>query len=400
MWIQTGSRFERPAEAGFTHFIEHMLFKGTRGKSWSQLADVINYLGGNVNAYTSQELLCLHAKTIDGKAHEALELLTEMLLESAFPPEEIHRERTVVLEEHRMDEDHPEDLCLDNFMRNLWPGHPLGQPVIGSKRVIRGVTREKLVSFWHGQFQPSRLIVCVCGAFDAAACNRVIRRRLAPLKPFAPASPKPPAPAVESPSRQSVVRRNVEQVHFCLGTDGPHRRSPDRIPFGLMNIILGGGMTSRLFQEIREKRGLAYSIGSYLQLFHDRGVFAVSGGVSLSNLRQVVEITMTEIERICEHSVTQRELDLAREQVIDGMLMGLENTETRMGRLADSLMTHGRIITVDEVVGQLRQIEVAGIGRVARKYLRARPYAMAAVCPKEGAFRLGELLPLTGGRER
>lgn len=384
LWLDIGSRHEQPGEEGLSHFVEHMLFKGTHTKNVRQIGDAINYLGGNVNAYTTQEVLCVHARTVDRKAHEALDLLTEMITDSTFPAEELKRERQVVLEEYKMYEDSPEDLSVDTFLQNLWPSHPLGRPVIGTRGSIRKFSHPALEDYWRREFRPDRLLISIAGSFDAKACSQLLNKRLGSLVVPTTTAERPALSALDALPRQSYKRRPIEQSHFCLGIDGPDRRSPDRFAFGLMNMILGGGMSSRLFQEIREKRGLAYSIGSFAQLFSDHGFLAVSGGTSPATLAEVIRITLDEIRRICEEDVTEQELFLAREQVIDAMLMGMENTEARMTRLAESVLAYGRVVPLDEVIRRIRQVDATHVRKVAWNYFYSRPFAVSFVGPKEG----------------
>lgn len=384
LWIQVGSRHEASAEAGLSHFIEHMFFKGTRDKDTHRINDEINYLGGNVNAFTSQEMICLHARTVDRKAAQTLDLLAELLTESIFPKDELARERRVVFEEYLMYEDTPDDLSVDLFLKNLWPTHPLGRPIIGTRTSIRRFSQPAILNYWQRVFDPSRLVISIAGAFDSDACNRVIRKRLAPLKNTG--SPLPTvalADSVPAPlPRQTCVHRPIEQTHFCLGCPSPHRGSEDRFTFGLMNMVLGSGGNSRLFQEIREKRGLAYSIGSFSQSFTDHGYFAVSGGTSPASHSEVIGITLDEMARICEEEVREEELDMAREQIVDSILMGLENTESRMTRLADSLITYDRIVPVDEVLRKFQAVEPCHVIEMARRYLKDATLASATITPK------------------
>lgn len=382
LYLETGSRCESEDERGLTHFIEHMLFKGTRTRDVRRIAETMNYLGGNVNAFTTHEMLCLHARTIDHKAPEALDLLSEMLVESIFPEDEIRRERQVILEELRMVEDTPDDYSVDLFMENLWPGHPLGEPVIGRRQTIRRFTRDQILDYCRRYFRPDRLVVAIAGSFDARRCTAAIRR-LIDLPPAGTRrGAKLKAPNGTVTVQPTARRRPTEQVHFCLGSRAPHRLSPDRFAFGLLNMVLGGGMSSRLFLEIRERRGLAYSIGSFMQSYSDSGYFAVSGGTSPRTLREVLRIPRAEIDRICDEPVPDAELELARAQILDAIIMGLENTETRVSRLADSLIAHGRVVPIDELMERVSAVQAADVQRAAQRYLR-RPLAMALVGPSD-----------------
>ena len=384
VWIEGGSRLEPPQNNGVSHFIEHMLFMGTGILSARRIGDRIDWLGGRVNAFTTQETICLHARTIDAKAHLALDLIGQLLTESIFPADEFLRERQVILEECKMYEDTPDDLTIDRFIHNLWPDHPLGRPVIGTRSIVRKFSCEGILDYWRRHFRPRRLVVALAGSYDARACSRVIRRCFGAIPSAGRAGGLKRQGAPSATPRRSYLKRPVEQIHFCLGTECPHRRSPDRYAIGLMNTILGGGMSSRLFQEIREKRGLAYSIGSFLHMFHDRGYIAVSGGTSPSALDEVVRITLDEMVRICEETVSPEELDMARQQVLDDILMGLENTESRMMRLGESLLTHGRVLPIDEAIDCIQNVSIADVRRVARKYLRSGALAVSMVGPRGG----------------
>ena len=380
LWLELGSRDEEPGEAGLSHFIEHMLFKGTRTRDALALADASNELGGHVNAFTTQEHLCLHARMVDEKGLRALDLLAEMLLESTFPEEEVARERQVVLEECKMYEDTPDEFCVDLFMRNLWPADPLGRPVIGRPGTIRTFRRERVAEFWGRRLRPERLLVAVAGSFEPRVIGARIKQLLGGLKGEGRAPARPGGVNGARP-RLSVARRSVEQTHFCLGMPAPERGNPQRYAFGLMNMVLGGGVGSRLFEEIRERRGLAYSIGSFTQGFRDAGAFAVNGGTSPEALDEVLGIALEEMRRICDEEVAARELELARAQVIDSILLGMENTEGRMTRMAESILSLGRVPGVDEVVRKLKRVTRAEIRAVARHWLGSSPLAAAVVGP-------------------
>jgi predicted Zn-dependent peptidase len=395
LFLDIGSRHEHEHEAGLSHFIEHMLFKGTRHHDARGLADAANFLGGNVNAYTTQESICLHAKTVDGKAHLALDLLCEMLLDSTFPEEEVARERQVILEEYKMVEDNPDELGVDQFVKNLWPGHPLGRPIIGTRQTIRRFSRAGLLQYWRREFNPSRLVVALAGACDEAACNEVITRRLEPLRPGR-RTRRLRQPFTGTAPRTTYHARTIEQTHFCLGVQGPDRLAEDRYAYAMMNMILGGGMSSRLFQEIREKRGLAYSIGSFAQLFSDIGLFGVTGATSPEVLEEVLRISLTELALLATTAPPADELDLARAQVTDAMLMSLENTESRMTRLAESLITYGRVVSVDEVIAAVNAVTPEQVRDCAARYLQPRRYALSLIGPAENRSILKKIRALRG----
>lgn len=387
VWLEVGSRLERGPELGLTHFIEHMLFKGTPRFNAIELSDELNRMGGHVNAHTSQEAICLHAHAVDTKSAGTLDLLSEMMIESTFPREEIKRERNVILEEYRMYEDDPEDRVMDLFFETLWPKSPLGRPVIGEPRTIKKFSRDLIDTYLAREFDPRRLLIVMAGSFDVKECMGVVRKRFGSIR-VRKASKKISMGETRPKSSRRLVGRDVEQSHFCFGTSGPVRGSQDRYAFTLMNMILGGGMSSRLFKEVREKRGLAYSIQSFAQPFNGAGSFGVAGTTSPATLSEVLGLCYQEIERICNEVVPKDELVLAREQIVDSILMGMESTSARMGRLSESIMTFGRTTRSEEVVRRIRAVKPEEIRTVANKYLKGSPLAGALVGPKGSSLKI------------
>lgn len=381
IWLSVGSAFEQTGEYGLTHFIEHMLFKGTRNYDALELADELNRVGGQVNASTSQENLGLHAHCIDEKAPRTLELLCEMLLESVFDSEEIDRERNVVMEEWKMYDDNPDDSVVDLFFNNLWPGSGLGRPVIGRPRDIQRFSSVGIRRFLEREFHPSRILITLAGNFDARQCNAVINRAFKNIT-----RGKRPKVFKEKPTtrrvRQTTEIRPIEQVHFCFGAEAPRRGAADRFPFAMLNLVLGGGMSSRLFKEIREKRGLAYSIQSFTQGFREKGAVSVAGSTSPDTVDEVLSISQTEMRKLCDELVPEDELDLAREQILDSLLLSLESTSSRMMRLAEALMVLGRPIANREIIREIRKVTPQAVRRVARKYLAGKPLAASFVAPE------------------
>lgn len=380
IWLATGSGSERAEEAGLSHFAEHMLFKGTDQYDAFALSNRMNGLGGNFNAFTSQEALCLHARTVEHKAHQALELLLQMLCDSTFPAGEIVRERNVILEEQKMYEDSPDDQVLDVYMKNLWPKHALGRPVIGTRAEIARFSRPRLMKFWGDVLRPGALVVSIAGAFDRPACMRLIKRYLGGLKPRKRRSVAGGSHR-EKPLQRTLVRP-IEQTHFCFGAPAPHRHAPERFAFGMLNMILGGGMSSRLFQEVREKRGLAYSISSFMQLFDKVGCYAVVGGTSPQYGREVIELCLDQLRLLREQPVSDEELAMAREQLVDAALMRMESTSQRMMHQAECLLHFGRLIALEETLEHFQRVTVADIQRVARRYLAPERFAVSVIGPE------------------
>lgn len=380
IWVETGSRDEKPGEFGVTHFIEHMLFKGTTKYDALQLADALNRLGGAVNASTSHETLCLNAQCVDVKAPRMLELMLEMLHDSTFPDQEIERERNVILEECKMYEDSPDDLVFDLYYKALWPQSPLGRSILGNPHSIEKFSSATIHRYLGREFDPSKVLIVLAGGFDRAACRRVAARFYGSARKGRSRSRRR-APTIKTTGRRKIVERDSEQVHFCFGTNGPPRGSKDRYAFGLLNMILGGGSSSRLFREVREKRGLAYSIQSFAQPFQGAGSFGVAGATSPETLGDVLALCVAEIERICNVRIGSDELELAREQINDALLLSVESTSARMMRLAESFSNYGEAIPYQETLKRVNAVTPAEMKRAARKYLLGKPLAGAFIGP-------------------
>ncbi|MCX7014023.1 MAG: pitrilysin family protein, partial [Candidatus Sumerlaeota bacterium] len=345
------------------------------------LADAMNRLGGHFNAFTSQEALCVHARLIDRQLAAGLDLLAEVVLRSTFAEEELQRERNVIIEEYKMIDDTPDDLVIDLFHEALWGEEPIGRPVIGRLEALERLRREDLVEHARRAFAPGRLIVSAAGALDEKAILAQVEDLFGGLQPAESAAPSATRPA--GAFERKVRDKDIEQVQFCFGCLGPPRADEDRYRFSLLTSIIGGGMSSRVFKEVREKRGLAYSIGSYVTAFHDTGGFAIAGGTSPETLGEVVDLCVREIRGLYSEGARGDELDLAKEQMKASLLFALENTGSRMTRLAEQEIYFGRFFEIDEVLRQIDAVTETDIREVAEQRLRDARVAVAAVGPAE-----------------
>ena len=377
--LDVGSREETPLESGIAHVIEHMFFKGTAKRNVLEIATEINNLGGNANAFTSQEMIVLHSKVIDEQLGRVFDLLADLLCNSLFSDTELERERNVILEEIRMYEDTPDEQVIDNFTEALWRGSALGRPVLGRPQNIRRFKRRNLAAFMAKHFSPERLVISVAGNFDRKQLNRLVDGY---FSDFGSGGEARQADSPVPVFRNKEVKRPLEQAHFCLGSEGPARNTDDRFAYSLMNLILGGGMNSRIFQEVREKRGLAYSVGSMQRPYRDTGYFAVTGGVQPKNLTAVTEVILGEIRRMHRESVSAEELQSAKEAFKGSVLLSLENTSVRMSRLADLELYFGRFIPIDEVMRKMNAVNVSQIQRVAEQHLKDRPVSISVIGPE------------------
>jgi len=390
IWVSAGSRDESPPIAGSSHFLEHLVFKGTKTRDALQIAEAFDAVGGDFNAFTSKETTCFYARVLDGDLPMATELMCDMLQHSVLKRSEFEAERQVILEEINMHEDTPDDLIHDLFTETLWAGHPLGRPVLGTAKSITEMSREQVMRFYRRHYRPASFVISAAGSVEHVSLIRSLRRymdtgRIRSRGPSAWTLRR--AGTAPSPSGSRLVRkRSTEQAHIMLGTNGLSRSDPDRFAFGVANAAIGGGMSSRLFQEIREKRGLAYSVYSYHSMFAETGLFACYAGTTPSRAEKVLSLLSRELERVAGSGLRQEEFERAKGHVKGSIVLGLEDTSGRMSRLGRSEIGHGEILTLDEVLDRVDRVTPEDCARSAGRVL-SRPKALAVVGPfDEGAF--------------
>jgi predicted Zn-dependent peptidase len=353
IWVENGSRYEEPAHNGVSHFIEHLLFKGTKKRTAQQIAEEIDAVGGVLNAFTGKEYTCYYAKVLGEHLEMATDLLADIFLESIFDPAEIDRERQVVLQEISQAEDTPDDFIHDLFTENYWSGHPLALPIFGSETTVNAINRELLTSFMAVRYRAQRVFIAAAGAVDherlVAQCGRM----------FGGIEPDGKLDRVTAPAESPLVlnhEKKLEQAHLCIGGPGIGQAHPLRHAAYVLNTALGGGMSSRLFQEVREKRGRVYSIYSFMSSFHDCGYFAVYAGTNPEWVDEVVEVTLTEVKKVLRDGLSKPELERAKNQLKGNMMLGLESTESRMNRLARNEIYFRRDIPLEEVAASIDKV--------------------------------------------
>jgi len=354
IWVENGSRYEETRENGVSHFIEHLLFKGTKRRSAAQIAEEIDAVGGVLNAFTGKEYTCYYAKVLGEDVKMTTELLADIFLESVFAPEEIDRERQVVLQEISQAEDTPDDFIHDLFNLHFWQGHPLSLPIFGSIDTVNAIDRELMVSFMADRYRAERILIAAAGAVDhdrlVADCERL----------FGSIPRNGKRAEIEAPRERLMVinhPKKLEQAHLCIGGPGLSQVAPMRYAAYLLNTALGGGMSSRLFQEVREKRGRVYSIYSFLSAFLDCGYFGIYAGTSPDWVDEVIEVSLNEIAKVARDGLKNEELARAKSQLKGNMLLGMESTDSRMNRLARNEIYFRRDIPLDEIA---REIEGVG----------------------------------------
>jgi predicted Zn-dependent peptidase len=382
VWIRCGSRFEEASKSGISHFIEHLLFKGTEKRSAADIAEAIDSVGGQLNAFTEKEYVGFYAKILDEHLPFAFDLLSDIVRNPSFPAKEMKREREVIFEEINMVEDSPQELILDLYLENFWKGHPLGRPISGTKESVGRIRRRDVRDFFRKNYTASNIIIAVAGNIRHRNVYRLAERHFSDLDPGVAANPGPP-PQPHA-GRHVRLKNHLEQTHLCLGTVSPPVTSDERYSCHLMCNILGGGVSSRLFQNIREKRGLVYSVFSMLSLYHDAGSLVVYAGTAPEKASQVVDLTLKEFRRLREEPVTSQELKRAKEYVKGSVMLGLESSSSRMTHLAQQLIYYGRYYELEEILGAVERVTARDIRKLANRIFDASTLTLTALGNRNG----------------
>ena len=362
VWVENGSRHERAGEKGLSHLLEHMLFKGTERRSARAIAREIDSSGGLLNAFTSREYSCYYAKVLARRLPLAVDLLGDVIRNPLFDLDEIEKERRVVLQEIHMVEDTADDLIHDLFNQIFWRDHPLGFPILGTAETVGAFDRNALIDFLHARYTGDRLLVCAAGDLVHEELVEQLARVFHDL-PAAGETRSHPAPDYRR--HLSICEKELEQVHLCLGTRALPQNHPNRFEVYLLNALLGGSMSSRLFQKVREEQGLAYSIYSYLHCHSDVGAMVVSAGTAPSDARRVVETILQEMRVLRDTPVPEEELTAARERLRGNLLLSLESTENRMTRLAKNEIYLGQQLSLRDVLYGFDKVTAEDVQRLA-----------------------------------
>lgn len=369
IWVANGTRHEASENNGVAHFIEHMLFKGTKRRSAHQISREIDSMGGILNAFTGHEYVCYYAKVLAKFLPRAADLLADIFLNSTFPDDEIERERGVILQEIKMRDDAPEEFIHDRFHQNFWRGQMLGMPVLGSEQTITNLSRAAILSHKASRYRPRDIIVAAAGNVHHDELVAI----LAPLFSDLSSQWQPQSGDAFSPADKNVnlIEREMEQTLVCLGTRSLRYDHQDRYALFLMTTILGGGMSSRLFQEIREKRGLAYSVYSYIISHADSGALVVYAGTEKGHCLEVLEIAQREMSRLVAEEVPQDELDAAREQLKGKTLMSLESSDSLMTRLAKNEIYLQKQQSIEDITANYDAVTSTDLQRVSQELIRS-----------------------------
>jgi predicted Zn-dependent peptidase len=384
-WLRSGSRREPPELNGISHFIEHMLFKGTRRRTAEDIAREVDSVGGMLDAFTSKEMVCFNTRVLDEHLPKAFDVLSDMLLEPKFAGEDIDREKSVILEEIRMTQDNPEDLVHELFTQNFWNPHALGRPILGTPETVSALTRETLESWFHHGYAPNNLVITAAGHLEHARFVDLVADRFAKLSP----SPDGPNDPVPHPVPHITLRKKneLEQVHICIGVAAlpmPDRR---RFAVSVLNDVLGGGMSSRLFQNVRERQGLAYAIFSELNAYKDVGTLSVYAGTSLETAPRVVQCVLEEFRRMKDGPLSAEELRRSKDHLKGATLLALEGTGQRMNSLARYHIYFNRHFTPQELIAMLESVTPEEVQQIAREFFRRDRVAASVVGNLDG-FKL------------
>ncbi len=384
IWVRRGSRHEQPEMNGICHFIEHAVFKGTTRRSALDIAVESDRLGGHFDAYTSHEVTGFALKVVDTALAQAFDLLADMLTCPRFDEEELEREQKVIIEEMKMVEDTPDELLAELFVAAYFPGHSLGRPIEGTSETVPTFNRERTARFHAHAYAPHNLVIAAAGNIQheqlIELAERALDGRAATDLAYGDVSyegsGQPPAPAAPILLQR---KKELEQAHLILAAPWPSARSDERYAASLLVSILGGGTSSRLWQRVREERGLAYSVGAAVSPFSDVGVFQIYAGTSPQQLDEVLDLSLAELRRILREPVGEDELRLVKDQSVSSILLGLESTSARAGTLARQELTHGRRIPPDEIIRRIEAVTPDDVQRLARTYFLTESLAVGAL---------------------
>ncbi len=377
IWVRSGSRFEQPAVNGICHFIEHMLFKGTERRSAFTIAKEIDSVGGVLNAFTSKELTAFYCRILSENLELAIDLLSDIFLNASFPEEEIEREKQVICQEIHQMEDNPEDLVHEILGIRFWRDDPLGQPILGTIPSIVKLDRDTIVGFKRNYYTPEETVVCAAGNIEH---NRFVDLVEKQMCGFPRGSAQVRTTAAKTDSSANVVERDLEQVHVCLAAVGPSAVDESRHAAYILNTVLGGGMSSKLFQEVREKRGLAYSVYSYLSSFSDTGIFGIYAGCDPERLEELMQIMGKETLELSEN-ITDEDIVTAKSQIRGNIILAMESTESRMNRLAKGEFYFGRHIPLDEIISSLENVTRNDLHATGEQVINSGRFTVVALGP-------------------
>jgi predicted Zn-dependent peptidase len=386
IWIGSGSRRESAEQNGLSHFIEHMLFKGTGKRSAEDIARSVDSIGGNLDAFTAKELVCYNTKVLDEHLSLAFDVLADLVLHPMFREEDIEKEKGVILEELKMEADSPDYLVHEIFSSNFWKDHPLGKPILGTRETVKKYDRAMVQSFYSSIYAPVNMLITAAGNLAHERMVALVREH---FEDVAPGEPLGADPVPGTHARIALRNKKaLEQVHMCLGVPSYPLPHEERFACYVMNTLLGGGMSSRLFQNIRERQGLAYAVFSELNPYRDTGCLSIYAGTSIESAPKVVQSILKEFRQLKEQAVNDEELRRAKDHLKGSLMLSLESTGSRMSNLARQEMYFSRFFTLDELVESIELVTAADVQRIAQTFFDPKQIALTVLGNLEN-FKIG-----------
>jgi len=378
VWVDVGSRDDPQVQAGISHFIEHMFFKGTKNRSEEEIAKSLESVGGQLNAFTSRENTCYVARVLDEDLPLALDVLSDLIQNSLFAPDQMERERKVILDEIKDMEDSPSDLVVDNFIKLLWNGHPMGEFILGNTESVSSLTREDLIGFVKANYTPGKIIVAAAGNLKHEDLIALVEESFHLPTSSSPSRGDPPVP---SSKRLEVMERDTALTHMVIGIPAIAFSDQRRYPLLLLNYILGDGMSSRLFQTVRQKNGLAYSIYSFLDFFQDTGVFGIYLGTSHQKARAALRLVLSELHGLTSKGITDKEFAYAKSRLKGALVLSQESTTARMERLAHLEFFLGKYLPLSRTLKEIDEVDQEEVISVAREYISPSRFSLSILGP-------------------
>ena len=393
IWIGAGSRYESKKINGISHFLEHLLFKGTKKRSCQQLTQAIEGIGGSFNGFTSEEATCYLVKVINKHTDVGFDILSDMVRNPLLKKEDVEKERKVIAQEIKMYEDLPSHYVHEIFDELLWPNHPLGRNIAGTLKSLSAIKRNDLLDYWKEYYQAKNVVLTIAGNYQKGKVKELAAHYLSKLgkgkyQQFSSAKEKEKFPDIK------ILFKKTEQVHLCLGGRGFSRNHPDRYGIGLLATILGGNMSSRLFREVREKRSLAYDIRAESKQYHDTGAFVVSAGVAPEKTKETLRVILNELKKVKEEKVKEDELKRAKDFLLGQLLLGLEDSSTYMLWLGSQQLTEGKIRSLKEVKSKINRVNREDIKRIAQALFQRDNLNLALIGPLKNEEEISSLLKI------
>jgi predicted Zn-dependent peptidase len=378
VWVDTGSRHEPMTHSGISHFIEHLVFKGTESRSAEDIAQAVDSVGGQMDAFTTKEHTCFYVTVLDEHLPLAADLLSDVLLHPRFAGDDIEREKTVVLQEFRMVEDTPDDLIHDLFAERVWPAHPLGRPILGDKKIVLALDPDTVRRYFREEYCPERITIAAAGHVEHDHLLELLGQRFEGFRTGCPLRDGVPPDLAR---QVELIDKPLEQVHFVMGGAGLAQTATDRYALFLLNTVIGGGMSSRLFQEVRERQGLVYSIHSGNAAFRDSGLFYIYAGTEPAHFGRVVDLVMQELRRVRDQGITADELGRAKANLKGNLMLSLESTSSRMSRVAKHELYFGRAFSLEEMLAAIEAVRLGDVEALIGRLLRATSLSLVALGP-------------------